>query len=61
MVEVCGEGEKYSSRGSLRPYCLESPWKGDSFFNVEDIEGPISEQHQPEETGAQGQASENQV
>ena len=43
MEEMCGESEEDSSGGSSRPYCLESPWEGDSVFNVEGIEGPISE------------------
>jgi len=44
MEEVCGEGEEDSFGGSSRPYCLESPWEGDSIFNVEDIEGTTLEQ-----------------
>ena len=61
MEEVCGEGEIDSFGGSSRSYCLQSPWEGDSVFNVEDIEGSISEHQRPEEAGAKGQALENQV
>ena len=45
----------------MRPHCLKSPREGDTAFNVENIEGSILEQQQPEEAGAEGQASENQV
>jgi len=43
MKEMCGEREEDSSRGSSRPYCRKYPWEGDIIFNVEDIEGSISE------------------